>query len=57
MLLQELSDVRFSVVVMLLFDRFRQSLQKQLCVMFDENHVIGIGQTLADRKNRLCRTL
>ena len=40
-----------------IFDILRQSLQKQLCIVFNENHVAGIGHPPADGKDRLCRTL
>ena len=56
MILQKLTDVRLAVVVMHIFDILRQSLQKQLRIVFNENHVAGIGQPFADGKNRLCRT-
>ena len=49
--------MRFVIVVMDIFDVLRQSLQKQLRIVFNENHVAGIGQPPADGKNRLCRTL
>ena len=49
--------MRFVIVVMHVFDILRQSLQKQLRIVFNENHVAGIGQPPADGKNRLCRTL
>ncbi len=48
--------MRFAIVVMDIFDILRQSLQKQLRIVFNENHVAGIGQPPADGKNRLCRT-
>ena len=41
----------------LLYTSLRQSLQKQLCIVFNENHVSGIGQPPADGQNRLCRAL
>ena len=57
MFLQKLTDVRLAVVVMHIFDILRQSLQKQLRIVFNENHVAGIGQPPANGKNRLCRAL
>ena len=54
---QKLTDVRLVIVVMDVFDILRQSLQKQLRIVFNENHVAGIGQPPANGKNRLCRTL
>ena len=48
--------MRFVIVVMDIFDALRQSLQKQLRIVLNENHVAGIGQSFADGKNRLCRT-
>ena len=57
MILQKLTDVRLAIVVMDIFDVIRQSLQKQLRIVFNESHVAGIGQPPADGKNRLCRTL
>ena len=49
--------MRFVIVVMDIFDALRQSLQKQLRIVFNENHVASIRQPPADGKNRLCRTL
>ena len=45
--------MRFVIVVMDIFDVLRQSLQKQLRIVFNENHIAGIGQPPADGKNRL----
>lgn len=36
-----------------IFDILRQTLQKQFCIVFNENHVAGIGQPPADGKDRL----
>ena len=52
---QKLTDVRFVIVVMHVFDLIRQSLQKQLRIVFNENHIAGIGQPPTDGKSRLCR--
>ena len=56
MFFQKLPDVRFVVMVMVVFNIFRQSLQKQLCIIFDESHVAGIGKPPAYSKHRLCRS-
>ena len=39
-----------------IFDILRQSLQKQLRIVFNENHIAGIGQPPTDGKDSLCRT-
>ena len=56
MILQKLTNVRLVVVVMHIFDILRQSLQKQLRIVFNENHIAGIGQPPTDGKDSLCRT-
>ena len=48
--------MRLVIVVMDIFDVIRQSLQKQLRIVFNENHVAGIGQPPTDGKDSLCRT-
>ena len=40
-----------------IFDILRQTLQKQFCIVFNENHVAGIGQPPTDGKDRLRQLL